>query len=246
MKTKTLNVLSIDFDFFQTVEETVIKEHYPDGVDLPTELTIFTWGSHYANKNCEQLIRNVGINETKLKELLDILSNNKAKEPKVLITNSHRHIYDFILENYSKSTKLNLVNIDMHHDMFNDNPKLDCGNWVKHITNAITNYSLTWIANPISLSAYKLDENEFDMVRYDFENIKDMDFDLIFLCRSDTWTPPHLDEYFHNIVKHIAAIYDNVLIENQVSKPRDFEDDVTQLKKTYKEMEKSSYEREHY
>lgn len=242
MKTKTLNVLSIDFDFFQTVEETVIKEHYPDGVDLPTELTIFTWGSHYANKNCEQLIRNVGINETRLNELLAILSNNKAKEPKVLIANSHRHIYDFILENYSKSTKLNLVNIDMHHDMFNDNPKLDCGNWVKHITNAITNYSLTWIANPISLSVYKLDENEFDMVRYDFENIKDMDFDLIFLCRSDTWTPPHLDEYFHNIVKHIAAIYDNVLIENQVSKPRDFEDYVTQLKKTYKEMEKSLYE----
>lgn len=240
MKNKTLNVLSIDFDFFQNVEEHVIREHYPDGCDLSTELSIFVWGSHYANKHSEQAIRDITINKNRLNELFEILSNNAKNNPKILICNSHKHIYDFILENYkdSKSTRLNLVNIDMHHDMFNDNDELDCGNWVNHITKALPNYQLTWIANPISLSAYNMDASEFHMVKHDFESIKSTNFDLIFLCRSDIWTPPHLDEYFHNIVNYIAAIYDNVLIENQVSKPREFEDYVKQIKQTYKEMER--------
>ena len=55
-----MKILSVDFDYFQDVsKETLLK--YPDGVDLPTQITNFTLGSKYACYGDE--IRNIGIIE---------------------------------------------------------------------------------------------------------------------------------------------------------------------------------------
>lgn len=48
---QTLNVLSIDFDYFQKVSKDVLMNCYPDGLDLSTELSIFTWSGYYNNPN---------------------------------------------------------------------------------------------------------------------------------------------------------------------------------------------------
>ena len=45
---RPINILSIDFDYFQNVDSKTLLMHYPDGIDLPEELSRFIWASHYA------------------------------------------------------------------------------------------------------------------------------------------------------------------------------------------------------
>lgn len=47
--TRSLKVLSIDFDYFQNVNADTIRSCYPDGIDLPTELSTIVWSGYYAN-----------------------------------------------------------------------------------------------------------------------------------------------------------------------------------------------------
>jgi predicted O-methyltransferase YrrM len=49
-------------------------------------------------------------------------------------------------------------------------------------------------------------------------------FDLIFLCRSDTWTPPHLDPYFDELYQILTNNFEGGIIDPQITKPRDFEE----------------------
>lgn len=235
-----MKVLSIDYDYFQKVSIETIKKHYPDGVDLPTKITEITWSSHYANPYSAKPLKAVEVNWEELETMQDILDNQRTDLP-VLITNSHVHIYDFIHE-HCKTEKLFLTNVDMHHDMFNDNPKLDCGNWIKHIQNDYgeENVGLRWISNPISCEVFGFGENERNMeckgqkvFPTSVSDISDIQFDLVFLCRSDTWTPPHLDVGFEVLVETCVEHFDKVLIEESVKTPRDIRELVKQQKEFY-------------
>ena len=55
---QTLNVLSIDFDYFQKVSKDVLMNCYPDGLDLSTELSIFTWSGYYNNSKFSKRTQN--------------------------------------------------------------------------------------------------------------------------------------------------------------------------------------------
>lgn len=222
-----MKVLSIDFDYFQQVTEEQVSSLYPDGIDNPTELSELIWGDHYASH--EEELKAIGIMQDELDSLEKLLLEQDTS-CSVMIANSHRHIYDFILENRDDE-KIGLVNIDMHHDMMNDNPNLDCGNWIKHLLNEETErgnkVNLAWIANPISLETYGLekifggeDKRFRGLVQNSIESIKDESFDIIFLCRSDTWTPPHLDKYFTEICDLMKDHFESIKIEKGIDKPR--------------------------
>ena len=193
MPKKILKVLSIDFDYFQKVSFDTLKTCYPDGIDLPTKLSTIVWSSYYANPNTKKLLQSVSINKNQLDQLYALLSKQKSETP-VCIANSHVHIYDFIHEYVNKldAKTTSVVNIDMHHDLFNDNPEIDCGNWLMHIAKDFPDGKISWISNPISNKVYGLD-NEFDNIIYhNIDKIKDNKYDIIFLCRSDNWLPPQI------------------------------------------------------
>ena len=229
----SLKVLSIDFDYFQKTDPATIVNCYPDGNDLPTYLTEITWMSQYS-QNAERLNK-VRIDRKKLNDLYEILEKQSAKVP-VMITQSHIHIYDFIKDHISKNTKaVNIVNIDMHHDCFNNNEKLDCGNWVEHAVKDFKNCSVIWIANKISQDVYCL-KSKFP-VHLDFKPIQDMQFDLIFLCRSDTWLPPHLDKHFDELYKYFMSNHGNVTWDKQIEKPRDIVSIRKQARECRKQIE---------
>ena len=231
LRKKTLKVLSVDWDFFQNVDiETLF--YYPDGHDLPTTLSSMIWANHYANDKENEKLQKVTVNETKLRELLDILMNQKHNTP-IAIVQSHIHIYDFILSHMKDYDRCDITNIDMHHDMFNDNEELDCGNWVSHIKKTIPESNIKWIANLISLEAYGLDKLP---IEYDFESIKNKKFDLIFICRSDIWSPPHLDKYFNMIVERVQMHFDSMLTQKEILKPRDIKDAVDSIREMNKQM----------
>lgn len=221
MPKKPMKILSIDFDYFQDVTSEVITTCYPDGKDLPTWLTVATWTNHYAS-TYDQLM-SVKIDEKHFEQIKQIL-RNQAFETPCMAVQSHKHIYEFIKKHFSdKYHGAAIVNIDMHHDCFNDNEELDCGNWVSHIVKDIPKCQVTWIANKISEEVYGI-ESLKGIVKYDFDSILSTKFDLIFLCRSDTWMPPHLDPYFDELYHILLNNFYSTMVDSQITEPRNFEE----------------------
>lgn len=72
---RPINILSIDFDYFQNVDSKTLLMHYPDGIDLPEELSRFIWLNHYANPYAEKELLNVKIKQDKLNEERNIINN---------------------------------------------------------------------------------------------------------------------------------------------------------------------------
>lgn len=224
-------VLSIDFDFFQNTTKDALS-HYPDGVDVSSEISTIVWGSYYVGPK-KEIIESVTLNRGLFCQMLAILSKLRSDIP-VKIANSHVHAYDFIHQ-YRNGKEVAVFNVDLHHDLFNDNPELDCGNWLKHLKDDLPETNIHWIARPISLECYGI--NDFP-VETDFEKIKNIDFDAVFICRSDPWTPPHLDEYFDRMVELCAALFDSTYVENQVLKPRDLSGIIEAEEQIFDELRK--------
>lgn len=236
-KTKRLKVLSIDFDYFQNVLKETVQLCYPDGIDLPTELSTIVWSGYYANPKTNKLLNDVTCNIDELNILKHILKNNCLSTAPIVVANSHVHIYEFIhqqMQSFNAET-CSIVNIDMHHDLFNDNPKIDCGNWLSHISDEIENCHISWIANKISKDTYGLNDIPDDLIKTSLNEIINCKFDIVFLCRSDNWLPPHLDTYFTELVNFIQQKFINIYAEKDITKPRDYMKLVNKQKQIYEQ-----------
>lgn len=220
-------ILSVDWDYFQNVSADTLRNCYPDGYDAPTDISEMTWGAHYAEKGDD--IEKVSLSN-EYNTLRDILARQRRTTP-VMVANSHAHIYNFIAKYTGAHEQVNIVNVDMHHDIANGNTQLDCGNWIQHIIkrNNLSKQNLKWIHNPVSFEAYTLGtdcDNAAICTINDIDGgtsldaIKNEKYDLIFIARSDQWSPPHLDDYFSDVVDNIAAHFKTVTIEQSVCKPR--------------------------
>lgn len=222
MKNK-LRVLSIDFDFFQKVDLETILNYYPDGIDLPTSMSTLIWSTRYKNIKTKQQITKVKINEKKFKDIQKILEKNPTA--KCMITQSHVNIYDFIMKNYVSGQGIQLFHLDMHHDMFNDNNDLDCGNWISFLKNSVNKLSVLWYPNDISEKMYGIEDLHKTMM-YDLNLLVKEKFDLIFLCRSDNWVPPHLDIYFEQLKNKLIETcgMKNIVISKDIRSPRKIEE----------------------
>ena len=229
---KALKVLSIDFDYFQKADKGVLTECYPDGVDLGTAVSNMVWSSHYANPHLEKRIRSVKADTQGLSDAITIICNQRNDIP-VMVVNSHKHIYQFILDNLNGYDGVDLTNVDMHPDYKNNNPALDCGNWISHLEKAVPKLKLTWIANRVSKEVFGLSGLPVD---YDFSKIKNKKFDLVFVCRSDNWFPPHLDDAWVDFLSVIKSQFNSMMVNNEILKPRDIWDYVEETKKVIREL----------
>lgn len=219
-------VLSIDWDYFQNASVETIRNCYPDGLDTSSDLSELIWGVHYAEH--ADKINNVSVISEEFDMLKKLLSQQNSTTP-VMIANSHVHIYAFILQHIKENEQISVVNADMHHDITNANPELDCGNWIKQLIlhGCLTKQNLKWIHSPVSFEAYGIDTDN-DL----FLSIKNIDagttlssiqnekYDLIFIARSDSWSAPHLDGYFNELINTVAGHFTNAVIEQSVNKPR--------------------------
>lgn len=239
MPKKPLKVLSIDFDYFQKVSADTLSSCYPDGKDNPTFLTKITWVNHYACS--EEQLKKVTLLEKPFGQICELLLRHKFNTP-CMAVNSHIHIYDFIKDHYSdKYDGCYIVNIDTHHDLFNSSSKLDCGNWGTHIKKLIPKTQITWIANPVSKEMYGIEENTelSKIIETDFSKILGKTFDIIFLCRSDTWLPPHLDKYFDELYTILTTNFASCIIDKQITKPRFTDDELQEAIEEYRNVASS-------
>jgi hypothetical protein len=103
---------------------------------------------------------------------------------------------------------------------------MDCGNWVKFLLDKYPDTRLKWITRELSTYCYGFSNDDIKKmnIEYDFSSIENQTFDAIFLCRSDTWLPPHLDKYFDELAnEHLVNHFFDVQIENCVKEPRDIQ-----------------------
>lgn len=230
-----LRVLSVDFDYFQKVSSKGLC-CYPDGVDLPTSLSTSIWVSHYAQPGTKEELAKVKIDKDELTLLRKLIVRNSKTWKPIMIVQSHKHIYDFVMEHYEDEDYdgIHLVNIDMHADYSNNNTEtVDCGNWVSFLEKAVPHLELTWVANKVSAEAYKVSEALKKKMTPSISEVLDEEFDVIFICRSDQWLPPHLDKYFDKVFNLCLELFGSVMVDNQITEPRDYEDAVKQMEEVY-------------
>lgn len=222
----TFKILSIDFDYFQNVACSTLS-HYPDGIDLPTDISNLVWTMRYVESY--QPIHKVTVNESLLQTVIDTIQQQSKSTP-VMIVNSHKYAYDFIKE-HSCGKDVDLINLDLHHDLFNDSETLDCGNWISHVAKDLKLKSFTWIGRKTSEKMYDMTEEEKVRLHFNLglDTIKDKKFDAIFICRSDNWTPPHLDTYFEKVLTLCTEMFYDVSVETAILHKRNIDDNVKQM-----------------
>jgi len=216
-----MKILSIDFDYFQNVTKEILRD-YPDGIDLGTTLSQIIWAVRYVEGNpSKERVESVTLNQDLFDNVMNVLNQQHSCVP-VMIHQSHVDAYDFICEQMKErqTDELELINIDFHHDIVNESDILDCGNWISYIKEAYPETKVTWIARELSLEVYGLNEPEIP-IKLSLDCIQDQQFDAIFICRSDTWTPPHLDIHFLLMSKYCVNWFDNVKLEDCIRRIRD-------------------------
>lgn len=224
-------ILSIDWDYFINATAVQRGTLFPDGgnENISYELQDFIWNSHYNGYGSKEL-RDINILKNEyvlthgiLTKFVEKYLNSKVANPyrEMLVTISHRWIYDFVMQRTKSKEKFEVYNVDFHHDMYHlrgSEDEVNCGNWVNRLLEKRPNMQYFWIKREDSDTDVLGGEKapcEFNSI----EEIKDLDFDYVFICRSDCWSPPHLDTYFETLWV-LTRRYMPVEIENRAMQCR--------------------------
>ena len=241
---KPINVLSIDWDYFVDADIDFRLKYFPDGNEgISSILQNNIWGSHYGNSSEELL--SVGLLDCYSEFLEDISDSLAIHVPsEIMVVESHRHIYEAIhsVQKRLRRKFLDLTNIDFHHDVYNPfcNHMVDCGNWLNHIMREFpvgsSSYGYSkyyWIGQDTSdVDIVAGDPNVEGKLVYSTDmldvDVRNTEWDLVFLCRSDMWSPPHLDKYFielaNILVSYPCTTQNTVLTDRYESSVKDLAD----------------------
>ena len=240
---RPLNILSLDFDYFLKFDndDTSVLSEFPDGTEAFLQYNDAVWATHLAHKEVEDKIKTVKCNEDELAKVSVFLNCCKADIP-VMIANSHVHIHDFILSHAKQGQELRILNLDFHHDAYSTSQELNCGNWVLKLRERTSNpVAYQWVTSDNGWNCAEGSIPRFIKEAYRFKSFseylswnKDYKPDLIFLCRSDVWVPPHLDGYFDMLMRFAAVHFNYVTGEQRITKPRDLSEEIAKLREAYK------------
>ena len=196
-----LNVLSIDWDYFINANGQWRYDHFPD---IPNEnyaqsLQDAIWASRYAED--DELLK-VGINPLAydiayaLEDMEDI--------PYIVVCDSHKWAYTFTVQRLQETgnKQVNLFNIDFHSDCRNNIKTLDCGNWLSLLINEYRG-KWQWLGWKDSYKGDKPRKLKF-LTGFNMSMITETKWDLVFICRSNMWSLPHLDEVFTDVFQPVV------------------------------------------
>lgn len=205
-----MRILSIDWDYFMDCSENDRLEMFPDGGNENVGLMMSTmiWGMRYGDtkykKDCgitNKELSDIGIKENDLERVLDFILNNVNWDTKVIFADSHRDIYEFVKENCDNDESLEVINIDHHSDCYNLGEEVNCGNWANHLAREGYLDKFVWIhGNGEETLKDDVLGNVVDVSMSTLDYLDELDsegLDLIFICRSSIWSPPHLDVRFN-------------------------------------------------
>lgn len=210
-----MRVLSVDWDYFinATLEQRLVM--FPDGGNekLPDSISDTIWAARYAE---HKELSKIGLDKSGYNKLKKIIKRYCNHDTKVFIADSHSRAYDFI-KKHDTGKEIDIVNIDFHHDYYDCQSEVNnateedvnCGNWVRLLIDNDDRISYTWVCREDSDLSERL---EFSPNFCGYKIIEDLleesePYDLLFICRSSVWSPPHLDHYFFQFIdKYVTAI----------------------------------------
>lgn len=156
----------------------------------------------------------------------------------IMVSDSHRYCYDFVISNYNQDdiSEVNIINVDFHHDMYEHGEDLDCGNWLLKLSQEIP-CKCIWVRREDSDDEiYHLSETNISLEStIDLHRIEEFNYDLVFICRSGMWSPPHLDKKFIAVFKDLLIKIDPhdciVYAEPNIFESRYDENTIKELRK---------------
>lgn len=188
-----MRILSIDFDYFIDATMETREMCFPDGHDnLSPAMTKFLWDRRY---DFHDNLKDIGVIED-YDKMCELLKNTECR--RVLIADSHKEIEKFFSE-IRPDEDLELINIDFHHDMYvTGGDTLDCGNWLRFLVDLKQDAKITWVRREDS----DVESLSGTFPYYHTTDITEVqgEFDLIFICFSSPWTPPHLYDKFLEMI----------------------------------------------
>lgn len=194
-----MRILSIDFDYFIDTTMEIREMNFPDGNDnFSPKITEIIWNRCY---DFYEGLNKIGVIKD-YDKMCEFLKN--LKSGKVLFADSHREIEKFFSE-VKQNEDLELIHIDFHHDMYiTGGETLDCGNWLRFLAELKPNLNVTWIRRSDSDTTSLCGDFPYKHTT-DISTVQG-EFDLIFVCFSSPWTPPHLHDHF---LKMCGTLYDH-------------------------------------
>lgn len=202
-----MRILSIDFDYFVNPTPLQRARFFPDGGrEMNDLLNTIVWSGAYSQSEIvarkfpnEKSLLDVELLTKPLKKVHDIIMSQKGIS--CMVADSHAHAYAFIQDNYDGSVT-ELYNVDFHHDTYNVGEEVNCGNWLRRLLDEGIVDKAYWVNQPDS----EMGDNLAKVIP--FSKLPKTGYDLVYVCRSGWWTPPHMDEAF---IEQLAR----PLIENQ-------------------------------
>lgn len=240
MPNPTYKVLSIDWDYFMGCSAEKRARLFPDGgnEELIPAILDFIWMNHYANSSELSLIE---VDQAAVNFIQNYIQTTCAGSP-MFVYDSHIHIYDRIMEYKPIGWDLQVVNVDFHHDCYTFSEQLDCGNWGSQLSNLfdVDKYDLYWVKRPDSevescgvLQTVPSEDYSHPVhteVRpadflhpiylTDLNRMKDVHYDMLYICRSGCWSAPHLDSEFKQFVSFCQKVCMERSVEDKVLENR--------------------------
>lgn len=183
-----MKVLSIDFDYFLDTDNDTREDKFPEG-DESIEPNWKYWCEKYPEINI------IGVIDSYYKCLKFL----KGQNPKYfLYADSHGDI-EKLFQYFEDG--LILDHYDFHHDnYFGNNKDITCANWVRILKQKYPNSRVIWHKREDSVTTALDGEFPYEMT---LDDDYSGDYDIIFICFSPEWTPPHLRPYYEDLVNSI-------------------------------------------
>ena len=217
-----VNLLTLDWDYFFTASEEIRKRCFQIFwyENIPLQQALYSWGFSYYDYGEELL-------DIKVKpEIYDILDKIKLNRSAVVyICNSHTNAYyqfSSFLRKYRKNPRLNLLNVDHHSDTLHEikgltgpmDKEVHCGNWLyRFIKENKGNYC--WLGNEDSEKIALPSSLKF-CTDVKSSRLESFTWDALLICRSDVWSPPHLDDEFTKIFKAYVDGKNAIVLDDEV------------------------------
>lgn len=198
-----INVLSIDWDYYVDTSNEVREKCFPKILDdiISEEERLQMWKEYYEKYN----IKDIGILDDKFEKTMKLIETIEANSPQAykIINDSHRFVYNIIEKEIEehRDENIKVYNIDHHHDMYQyrtSSDKVNCSNWAEILKEELgEKFDYNWIKREDS-EEYSL-AGRVQCKECSLEDITEKKFDVIYLCRSGAWSPPHLDNKYNQL-----------------------------------------------
>lgn len=248
---KPLRVLSIDWDYLVNATMKERMTMFPDGgnENLPNGLLDYIWMNRYADY---PKLSDIDVDKFALNYLKNFIQRHCNRHTQIMVADSHRHIFNMVYLMHVKDQPVTVINVDFHHDCYGSpkNPEVDCGNWVTQMfVNGKNKLNM-----PLFESQYlwvKREDSDEPKESYSWSKsisikelgkLEDFTLDVLFICRSGTWSPPHLDRDFIKFAKwcmsrnELLALSEEGILNSRYNKK--FHTSVNQLKEQMTELRK--------